>query len=567
METRKAVTDPALLKILNKNRGDVTATPALKPVTDPKLLAILNKGRKKVVEPVKASEAVESVEDLPDYAMPYTSPWEYIKSVGSAAESAGRGAVAGTVGLLGDVESLGRMAFADKDNQETTLSTSQDVKKHVDFLFGEQTSSTLSPEAMEAGQFVGNVMAPVGSIVKGGKAGINALQRTKKAVEVTKKALLDPVGKYASDLATVKLSPKGEVVKDVVGKKLVELDVNPQLVSYVTNTEKGNKPAMKEIIQRIRKGAGNKEYTRAFPPTEIIGKSVVNRLKALTGLRKNYGAKLGDVVNSELKDMTFRVADLNASFIEGVKKTFDVSLKTLDKLPKTTQGNIKELSRLVSSQGDKGVLTGKQMHSLKRILDDLRDVGAKDNMSRGVENIVGGLRKYVNTTLGEASNAYSGINSKLTTILNAESSFHKLDKTRQFTGEGDLYRMVGAKLKNIGKGESAINAEWLNSLKTLDEALGTFNIRFKDNPVMLTNFAGSAREFASINTATLLKYGDKQARGAALKAIGSASINNTFGAMNNVSNLVAAGMTKASARKAIAANEKAYAVMMSNLAK
>ena len=55
METRKAVTDPALLKILNKNRGDVTATPALKPVTDPKLLAILNKGRKKVVEPVKAS--------------------------------------------------------------------------------------------------------------------------------------------------------------------------------------------------------------------------------------------------------------------------------------------------------------------------------------------------------------------------------------------------------------------------------------------------------------------------------------------------------------------------------
>ena len=348
----------------------------------------------------------------------------------------------------------------------------------------------------------------------------------------------------------------------------MDLDVNPQLVSYVTNTEKGNKPAMKEILQRIRKGIDNTEFAGVFPPTEVIGESVVKRLKTLTGLRKNYGNKLGAIVESELKGMSFRVDDLNASFVEGIKNTFDVTLENLDKLPKATQSNIKELSRLVSSQGDKGVLTGKQMHSLKRILDDLRDVGAKDNMSRGVENIVGGLRKYVNTTLGQASDAYSGINSKLATILNTESSFHKLDKTRQFAGEGDLYRMVGAELKNIGTSSTTkVGEEWLSALKNLDESLGTFNIKFKDNPAMLTRFAVNAREFSSINAATLLKYGDKQARGAALKAVGSASINNTFGAMNNASNLIEVGISKAAARKAVANNDKAYAVMISNLTK
>ena len=569
MENREAVTDPALLAILNKGRGDVEEETASTPVTDPKILAVLNKGRpKKAVTPVGSTEPIQPVEDKPEYDLGYdVSPWEYLKGVGSVAEAGGRGMVAGALGVFGDTESLGRLLFADEDNQETGIYTSQDVKKGVDFLFGEQTSSTISQEAIEAGQFIGNVAAPVGSIVKGGKYGVKALRTKAKAVEATKKALLDPVGKYAGELATVKLSAKGEVVKDVVGKQLVALDANPQLVSYVTNTDKGNKAAMGEILQRIRKGVDNKEYARAYPPTEVIGESVVKRLKALTGLRKNYGNKLSAVVSSELGDMSFRVADLNAAFLAGVKKTFDVSLKTLDKLPTATQRNIKELGRLVSTQGDKGVLSGKQMHSLKRILDDLRDVGASDNMSRGVENIVGGLRKYVNDELGLASNAYSGINSKLATLLNAESAFHKLDKTRQFAGESELYRVVGAKLKNIGGNTTAANEVWQGALKELDDALGVFNVKFKDNPAVLASFAKDAHEFASINGATLLKYGDAQARGAVLKTVGSAAIQNTFGAVNNMSNLVNMGVSTSKAKKAIAANEKAYRIMIKSLAK
>jgi len=563
MENSEAVTDPATLAWLN---GEVEQEPVgalSEAVTDPATLAWLNEGAKKeAVEPASTDST-----ELPDHAMPYVSPWEYLKKVGSATEAGARGAVAGTLGVVGDVESLGRSLLADKDNQDTAIWTSKDVKKGVDFLFGEQTSSSISQEAIDAGQFIGNMAAPVGSIVKGGNAGLKALTKKAAAVQATKKALLDPTLKYGSELATVKLSSAGEVVKDVVGKKLVKLDTNPELVSYVTNTEKGNKPAMAEILQRIKNGVGNQYYTSAHPPTEAIGKSVVKRLETLTGLRKNYGAKLEAVVNTELKELSFKVSGLDEAFLAGVKKTFDTSLDTLEKLPKATQTNLKELSRLINNQGDKGVLSGKQMHALKRILDDLRDVGASDNMSRGVDSIVGGLRKHVNDELNLASNSYAGINSKLTSILSAETPFLKLDKTRQFASDAAFYNKVGQKFKNLGTGNSALSTEWMNALKGLDESLGGFGIRFKDDPVALSIFAKEATEFASINSATLFKYGDKQARQAVLKTAGSAAVNNTFGAMNNVANLVSVGVSKSNAKKALAANKKAYYMMINSLAK
>ena len=502
-------------------------------------------------------------EDLPEYAMEYTSPWEYLKGVGQTLEALTRGAVAGVGGFAGDIESLGRMVVG--SDSETLLPTSEDVKQGVNYIIGEQEADQLDSEGVEALQFMGGVLAPIGGTAKAATKTAKVVKDRAVQVAKVKEALQDPVLRYSDELAKVKLDSQGKVVKDRVGIELVNKDVNPTTVSYVTNTDsKATKKGMSEILKRSKTGARNPDALAKYPPTEIIGKSVVNRLSTLGKLRKSYGEKLSKVVDTELSGINFPVSELSESFAKGVVKTFDAPVS---KLPISTQRNIKELNSLIQAQSSNGFLTGKEMHSLKKILDDFRDVGAKDNMSRAVDSAIGGLRKFVNTQLQEASSSYRGINQKLSSILDVESDFKRLDPTRKFEASTELYNYVGSTMRNIGNTGTPLNSQWVASLGKLDDVLGQMGVRFSDDPVTLSNFAVKAKEFSNVNNALILKYGSRKAKDSVLKAAGAGGIGNTYGAVNNVANLVNAGIAKSDAKTVIKNHEKAYNLMMEQLSK
>lgn len=560
------VTDSDLLDKLNtptEKEGDSAVKKVV--VSDENLLSVLNEGMPQSQQPEPTPTTVK--EDLPDYAMEYTSPWEYLEGVAETVEGIARGAAAGALGFAGEIESIGRSIFAGEDSQKTLLPTSERVKQGVDFVFGEQKTNQLDPKGVEAAQFIGNVVAPATGVAKGIQKGSKFVTDRIAKNKAVKEALLDPVAKYSSNLANVKLNKQGDVVKDVVGQKLVDLDVNPQTVSYVTNTDPANKKAMVEILERTRKGVDNEVYKTANPATEIIGKSVVGRLNALKAKRVQFGKRLDEVVNSELKNQMFEVDGLNKSLSIAMKKAFDVDMGGISKLPEATQRNLKQLDRLVNSQTSTGFLNGKDMHRLKKILDDLRDVGASENMSRAVDNVIGSVRKSVNNTLQESSGAYKAVNEKLSKVLDVESDFVKLDKTRQFKDDRALRAMVGAKFKNLGNSSVGLNTQWQESLRKLDGTLGELGVKFKDDPVVLSNFAVRANEFVNVNDATILRYGNKEARRSAIKAAASGGIGNVFGAMNNASNLVDIGISASNAKKAIKQHNQAYSIMLDTLKK
>lgn len=559
------VTDPDLLATLNGSPEPTENEAANRSrVTDPELLKLLNEGKDPTKEPSPVS-VEEVMEDMPDYAMEYTSPWEYLEGVSEAVGALARGAAAGVTGIGGDVESLGRMLFADKDSQDTLLPTSGDMRENINTLIGAPKPNQLQQEGIEAFSLMGNVLAPVATTAKVITKGSKFIADKAAKSERIKKALLDPIEKYAGELATVKLGTNGDVIKDPVGQKLVDLDVNPETVSYVTNTAEANKKSMAEILERTVKGVDNGMYRSAKPATEVLGNTVLKRLSALSAKRKALGDKLGEVVNNELKSLRFPVETLNASFKTAMREAFDVGMEGLDKLPRQTKRNLMELDRLISAQSSTGVLTGKQMHSLKRILDDLRDVGAKDNMSRGVDKVIGDLRKNVNAQLGEASPAYRSVNEQLAKVLNTESSFVRLDGSREFVNDEALRNIVGTKLKGLGNSSVGLNSQWQDALKNLDGTLAEMGVRFKDDPVLLSNFAVRANQFANINDATILRYGSKEARRSAIKGAAAGGIGNVFGAINNTSNLVSMGIDAKNAEKALKAHRKAYEVMMKEL--
>lgn len=564
--SRVEVTDSDLLAKLNKPSEEESDTsPKKVVVSDPDLLSVLNEG---IPQPQQTTTAVEDPkEDLPDYAMEYTSPWEYLEGVAETVEAITRGATAGALGLAGDIESIGRLIFAGEDSQETLLPTSERVKQGVDYVFGEQKTNQLQPEGVQAAQFIGNIVAPATGVAKGVQKGSKFVADRVANSKAVKEALVDPIAKYSSQLANVKLNKQGDVVKDVVGQKLVDLDVNPQTVSYVTNTDSANKKAMLEILERTRKGVDNDVYRTANPATEVIGKSVVGRLNALKAKRVQFGKRLDEVVNSELKNQMFEVDGLNKSLSIAMRKAFDVDMGGISKLPEATQRNLKQLDRLINSQTDTGLLNGKDMHRLKKILDDLRDVGASENMSRAVDSVIGSVRKSVNNTLQESSGAYKAVNQKLSKVLDVESDFVRLDKTRQFKDDRALRAMVGAKFKSLGNSSTGLNAQWQESLRKLDGTLGELGVKFKDDPVVLSNFAVRANEFVNVNDATVLRYGSKEARRSAIKAVASGGIGNVFGAMNNTSNLLDIGISASNAKKAIKQHNQAYSLMVEALKK
>jgi len=186
-------------------------------------------------------------------------------------------------------------------------------------------------------------------------------------------------------------------------------------------------------------------------------------------------------------------------------------------------------------------------------------------MSRGVDKVIGDLRKNVNAQLGEASPAYRSVNEQLAKVLNTESSFVRLDGSREFVNDEALRNIVGTKLKGLGNSSVGLNSQWQDALKNLDGTLAEMGVRFKDDPVLLSNFAVRANQFANINDATILRYGSKEARRSAIKGAAAGGIGNVFGAINNTSNLVSMGIDAKNAEKALKAHRKAYEVMMKEL--
>ena len=138
--------------------------------------------------------------------------------------------------------------------------------------------------------------------LKGAGAGI---KQTKRLTEMDvrkaqKKMLKDPELKYSGAVAEVKLDKGGALVEDRIGQKLVSNGLPENQVAVVTNSSKPTKNLMKDMVKQFEASKGNDVAAMANKTTDVIGKSLQNRLVALKSQRAGLGKRLDFLVKGDV---------------------------------------------------------------------------------------------------------------------------------------------------------------------------------------------------------------------------------------------------------------------------
>ena len=536
-------------------------------------IARMRKAMQQTTQPVETADESSSVLD-------------YGKGLLETGEAALRGAIPASLGMVGDVAELikatrnpvamsGYLTGATADqNPFTTKNIKKVTDPILDAIIGEPSYDQISKEDVEVVSGIGELIAPtvgVGALGKIAKAPLKDLP-----VNEMKAMLKDDAAKFSGELADVKLSDTGRVVADVTGAKLVSLGVPRPLVSTVTNANPATKRAMGEMLDILETGSKNKIVAMADRATDVVGDSLVKRLSFLRGKRKALGEQLDDVVKNELNNIQVDMSSVRSTLTKEIANKFDLDvvlnpkggldLDGLEKLPVKTRNQIKQINDILTAQTDTATITGRQAHSLKKILDDFIDEGVSGaDMSSKVKQSISETRKFINSQLQTASQRYGDINANLAKIINAEEPFKKFSKYRKWDTD-NLKSVIGATVRNLSN-DTPSNAALAQSVDMLDDVVKSFGLRLKDEPKAMILFNQDMKKFMGYTPENMAKYsGGKFAKGVADFGTSSA-VGNTFGAVHDMKRLTELGVGKRQAIKIMKQNKEALQLMKKELSK
>lgn len=532
--------------------------------------------RKEMQQARQPAEPVESEEGV--------SLAEYGKGLLETGEAALRGAIPASLGFVGDVTELVKAtrnpvaaaSYLTGASSSQNPFTTQNLKKVtdpiLDAIIGEQSYEQISKEDAEVVSGAGEFLAPI--------AGAGVLGKMAKAplrdlpVSEMKSMLKDDVAKFSSELADVKLSDTGRVVADVTGAKLVSLNVPRPLVSTVTNANPSTKRAMGEMLDILETGAKNQITTLADRATDVVGESLAKRLSFLRGKRQTLGKQLKDVVKNDLANVQIDMGNVRGTLTKEIADKFDLDvvlnqkggldLDGLEKLPTKTRRQIKQINDILAAQTDTATITGRQAHSLKKILDDFIDEGVSGtDMSSKVKQSVSETRRFINNQLQAKSQRYANINNNIAKIINAEEPFKKFSKYRKWD-EDNLTSVMGATVRNLSS-DAPSSAALAQNIDMLDGVVKDFGLRLKDEPKAMILFNMNMKKFMSFTPEDMARYSKgKFAKGLADMGTSGAA-GNTFGALHDMKRLTQLGVDKKQAVKLMKQNKEALQLIKKEL--
>jgi hypothetical protein len=588
------VTDPELIKKLKKKQQKGTDTP-VGVVTNPELIKTLQQKQTKLIEDMP----VEPVEDTKPSAVEEGSViGDFGRTAASIATAIAAEPLAGLYGLASYAATGGdfRRAVKDIEQAKQTLTYMPETRGSQESLqaigefmaplaegietvsdnFADVTFEyTGSPNLAGVAAAVPLVALELAGI-KGVRAAGGGVVKLKDADirKAQKASLLDPELKYDGSVAEVKLDPKGRLVEDKVGKKLVENGIRENDVAVITKSSKPTKTQMKEMIKVFEAGRGNDVVAMSSRTTKPIGVSITNRLQSLKTTRAGLGRRLQGIVDSDLGntkvDISSSMDEINKTLnAEGIKPRVNAQGKII--LPKDwykgTRFELKSLAgvrrtiedsyKLMSMTSTYGVTDLKSAHKLKKNLDEMIDASklTEDGVPANTIRQVANMRARVNAELSKVPE-YASVNKELANVIQAMAPFEKYLKPGESWSDAKVVEVVGASMKNLAS-DSASASSLVQDLAAMEKYMRQAGIAFGDDPKALIRFRQTLSENFNVVTPS--------ADGTVGRTVGSAAVSlalgNKFGAGHDAARLIGAGMKKREAKKIANQNKKAFNLM------
>ncbi len=341
--------------------------------------------------------------------------------------------------------------------------TVEEVASAVKTATAPIVKSVAEKSAAVAGK-VADVAGTAGEIAKAGAEGVSKIPGRVAVNAAEKKAAREAIDAL----------PEGPV-REAARQGIEIPDVNA--VSKFAGSVPEQKKIAKELVDAVKKTATG---DTTVDPREIVGKPIVNRIKALEQGRQKVGAKLGEVAQ-DLGTVTKK--DLASPVYNSLRKVPGLKGLGIDKKGILDFDNTVLASSLskadrkaIQSSFDEAIKggTGQQKHLFRQELFEVLGGKKKSltNMTDTQEKALDAIRSGLSTVLESKNPMYKKLSAQYRELITPLKDMRKLLKANDPNLEEDILSMKAGLLARRLTSNAGSGADVKNILKAMDEAIG-----------------------------------------------------------------------------------------------
>lgn len=226
-----------------------------------------------------------------------------------------------------------------------------------------------------------------------------------------------------ANTAKVMLDESGEVVTDKVGKQAAWQGFDDGFIAMIKAASPKARKNMAAMLNITEKGKKNYKYSAVFRPLDVLGRSVLDRIKvvrkantiatrSLDRVAKNLRGEQVDA-SPAINDFLSSLDDMEIKF-NPQNKTISFDASDIDELAGPQQAITRIINRMSKARNDGGLPPDAyEVHRLKRYIDEVVDYGKSEGgLSGKTKNVLKSLRHNLDGILDDNFPEYNQINTQ-----------------------------------------------------------------------------------------------------------------------------------------------------------
>lgn len=408
---------------------------------------------------------------------------------------------------------------------------------------------TYAPRTEAGQEYIEDISEPLAALPPIlGTTPLNQFSRLSSGVKYTKERITSPsarkrliadeilAGNPNTEVITKMLNKDGKIVTNKPAKKAIGVlakDVGDEGATELAALFSAMNPRTKASVNKVlnefidvKKFPDKKLTQSAF---DTAGEATLKRAKAVFAINEKASKQIGNVVNN-----TKKIVDVSKPIdaFESSLRELGVTFKAGDDgwvIPdfsrsKFEGGSQKQMTVLVNDLIN-GEMDFKSAHELKQSIRsniDFDKIG--ENQVKGAsKQMLKDLSAGIDDILDDESPAYNKANIKYAKTINAKKEFDKLLGKDIDITDPEAAGALGAKVRRLDS-EAISKKQIQKLLRTSDEALADFDIKFKDDIHTLVNVTTRLENMFDMQTKGSFKGAIKEATQGAVQGVATGPV-------------------------------------------
>jgi len=398
-------------------------------------------------------------------------------------------------------------------------------------LYKGGTLGEAGKKALEGGLTGAVTGGILGGVIGGVTGGLNgAAMRKKELLEALKS------GNTANEnIAQIKLQGD-KIVNDPLGSRAVQTGVPKTDVAVIKTMSQADRADAKAMLKLAQEAV--KDKTILDRPADIVGKTLLEPLREIQKVNKQFASQLDDVALSlkgqkvnagaAITEYADDLAKQGISFADDGKMVFtDSSFRTNPKAQKL----IEQAYREVANTADDGLA----LHRTKKALDELINFEkTSDGVLGTAESMVKNLRRSVDTVLDTTFDSYNNINTNYSATRRALEAADDIMGAKFSLNEGVTADIKAGSVMRRILGNNAGRGDILKTVSFIEDTAKKFNIPVEKSAVRQMIFADTLEDIFGTQATTGLQGQVERGVASAIVKKGTNVIRNPLGAAADI---------------------------------